>query len=193
MLLEPAKCLEHLAGWSPRVEGIEPLFIVTFAGHHVARMAKCVHDAFPVFARGFFAARKIDDERVAALCGDGTRQHCVRRDLQAVIAHGFGNAGNLAVAHVARGFRRYIARRKAASATGEYDVGTNFIAGFENAACDKHAVVLDVKVAGNLPDLFLNKLFEGRARGVFLHGTRVGARDNGKFKSHEIAFLERVG
>ena len=79
--MEPAKCLEHLAGWSPRVEGIEPLFIVALAGHHVARMAKCVHDAFPIFARGFFAARKIDDERVAALCGDGARQHCVRRDL----------------------------------------------------------------------------------------------------------------
>ena len=53
------------------VRRIEPLFIVTFAGHHVARMAKCAHDAFPVFARGFFAARKIDDKRVAALCGDG--------------------------------------------------------------------------------------------------------------------------
>ena len=105
--------------------------------------------------------------------------------LQAVIAHGLGNAGNLAVAHVARGFRRYIARRKAASAAGEYDVGTNFIAGFENAACDKHAVVLDDNVAGNLPAFFFNKLFEGRASGVFLHGTRVGARDNGKFKSHD--------
>lgn len=101
--------------------------------------------------------------------------------------------GTSRVAHVARGFRRYIARRKAASSAGEHDIGANFIAGFENAARDKHAVVLDDNVAGNLPAFFLNKLFEGRASGVFLHGTRVGARDNGEFKSHEIAFLERVG
>ncbi len=139
----------------PRVEGVEPLFVVAFAGHHVARVAERAHDASPVFARGFFAARQIDDERVAALCGDGARQHRVRRDLQAVITHGLGNAGNLAVAYIARGFRCDIARRKAASAAGEHDIGANFIAGFENAARDKHAVVLDDNVA-NLPAFFLN-------------------------------------
>ena len=110
--------------------------------------------------------------------------------MQAVITHGLGNAGNLAVAYIARGFRRDIARRKTASAAGEHDIGANFIAGFENAARDKHAVVLDDNVAGNLPAFFLNKFFEGRASGIFLHGTRVGARDNGEFKSHGFVFLD---
>ena len=156
MLRNLLNASEHLAGWSfHALKASSPYLSWPSPAIMVARVAERAHDASPVFARGFFAARQIDDERVAALCGDGARQHRVRRDLQAVITHGLGNAGNLAVASIARGFRCDIARRKAASAAGEHDIGANFIAGFENAARDKHAVVLDDNVA-NLPAFFLN-------------------------------------
>ncbi len=71
---------------------------------------------------GFRAARQVDDERFAAEDTGCTAEHPARGDAQAVVPHGLGDAGRVAVGHGKGGLRGDIPGSKAGAAGGEDQV-----------------------------------------------------------------------
>ena len=68
------------------------------AGHHLHCMGKRSDDAVPIFAGSLLAPWQIDNDGVAALHANRAREHRIGSNLQTVVAHGLGDAGNLALA-----------------------------------------------------------------------------------------------
>ena len=91
--------------------------------------------------------------------------------------------------------RGYVARRKAAAAAGQHEVGFEVLDRVEQGARNEGAVVFhhDAFEAG--PAAFGDERLERRARGIGLERARVGAGDDGEggaglpiFFSHGFLF-----
>ena len=82
-------------------------------------------------------------------------------------AHRLGNAGNLAVAHLARGFGRDIRERKAAASASQDDIGAGIAAG-NDGVCDHVDVVFHDNARKRRPPLLGNELLEARSCRILL-------------------------
>lgn len=150
--------------------------LVPASSHHLHGVLERINDAFPVFNCRLFAAWQIDHKASAALHTHCTRKHCARRDLQAVIAHGLGDAWYFSVAHSTRGFRCYVAQRKSASAAGEHDVYLQLICCAHDFSGYLCYLVFHDNVRRAVPSLIANQFFQGGTCCVLrqIAGVRAG-------------------
>ena len=153
---------------------------MALAGHHLHGVGQRRHDALPVLGGRLGGAGQVDDERVPALGADGAREHGEGRDGDAVGAHGLGDAGHLAVGHVAGS----LAQREARAAAGEHDIGIGVVAGVDECAGDKRALVHFHNAADALPTLLGNELLQFLPRLVGFQSAGVGTRDDSEFDGH---------
>ena len=84
-------------------------------------------DRFQVLAYSFGASWQVHDERLATYAGHRSREHGVRRDLEARRTHCLGQTRGFPLNHIPCGLGRDIAGSKAGTTGGQYQIQLHLI------------------------------------------------------------------
>ena len=114
-------------------------------------------DVLQIFLHSFGAARQVDDERFAAEDAGCTAEHPARGDAQAVVPHGLGDAGHVAVGHGKGGLRGDIPGCKAGAAGGEDQVHLTGIRKAQQLGFELGGIVRQVIPAFRISDEAIDK------------------------------------